>query len=272
MLTHVFGKPGSGKTSYVVHKIVTEDLCYINWRYRATLDYIKNYNKSHIRQLTSPPERHVVFANIDIHRTLPSMSSYPINGFEFGAPNNFQKVKRLVPYGVYIFDEAQQYWDSKGESHLPPWVNRIFELRRHIGIDIYCITQKMIRLHSDIRSTVDLFVKIDKSIHTYEINGKKVKSKKFLDTGTLLKTEFFGVEFEDESEVQAYLNGNHAVGKKFKEIHDGDIRKCYNPHEYAVELEDGNTDYNYTDYNQPTTMCNIPESWRNYKKAKAKGV
>lgn len=270
MLEHVIGGPGSGKTSYVVHKIVTEDMSYINDRYRLCRKYLKSFNKKHSCNLTPPPQRHVVFSNIDIHRTLPTMSSYPINGFEFGAPNKFQQTKRLLPYGVYAFDESQQYWDSKGVTTLPPWVNRVFELRRHIMLKIYIITQKLTRLHSDIRSTVDIFTLIKKSIHTYEINGKKYKTNKFLSHGKLLKTVFYGVNFDDESAVVKYLSGDHSVGQKFKETHDGDIRKCYNPYEYSVELEDYDRDFNYIDYNEPTTYCQLPLSWLTYKKEQKK--
>lgn len=263
---HVIGGPGSGKTSWTVHKVLEEDLAYINDRYRLAVKYIKDFNQRHKTDLTLPPQRHVVSSNIDIHRRLPNMSSYPINGFEFGAPNKFQPTKRLIYSGVYVFDESQQYWDSKGVQHLPPWVNRIFELRRHINLKIYLITQKLTRLHSDIRSTVDSFILIKKSVHTYEINGKNVKTNKFLDHGKLLKTVFYGVEFTEESQVMKYLDGDHSVGRHFKDTHEGDIRDHYNPYEYAVELEDYDHDFNYVDYNEPATQCSIPQSWINYKK------
>ena len=264
---HVIGGPGSGKTSWTVHKVLEEDLTYINAGYRYASKYIRDFNKRNKTSLTLPPERHVVSSNIDIHRKLPTMSSYPINGFEFGAPNKFQATKRLIPFGTYVFDEAQQYWDSKGVQHLPPWVNRIFELRRHIHLNIYLITQKLTRLHSDIRSTVDSFILINKSVHTYLINGKKIKSKIYLDHGELIKTEFYGVEFCEESQVERYLDGDHSVGKRFKDVHKGDIRNNYNPYEYSVELEDYDRDFNYVDYNEPATQCSIPQSWLDYKKS-----
>lgn len=266
MLEHVIGGPGSGKTSYTVHKIVSEDMTYINWRYQSANKYIKEFNKRKGTSLTLPPQRHVVSSNINIHRTMPSMSSYPINGFEFGAPNKYQKTKRLIPYGVYAFDEAQQYWDSKGVQNLPPWVNRVFELRRHISLKIFLITQKLTRLHSDIRSTVDVFTIIKKSVHECELNGKKFKTQKYPSVGKILKTTFYGVHFNEESEVVKYLEGDHSVGEKFKEVHNGDIRNCYDPYEYSVELEDYDRDFNYIDYNEPVLRCQLPESWTEYKK------
>ena len=272
-LEHVIGKPGSGKTLYVVHEITTKYMKFHNERYKNARQYIRNFNKLHKTNLTLPPQRHVVSSNIDIHQSHPNMSSYPINGFEFGVPNNYQVTKRLIPYGVYAFDEAQQYWDSKGPQNLPPWVNRVFELRRHIGLKIYAITQKLTRLHSDIRSTVDVFTIVNKTVHTFQINGKKVKTRKLFKKGRLLKTVIWGVHFTEESQVMRYLDGDHSVGESFIETHDGDIRKCYNHLEYAVALEDYDRDFNYIDYNEPDSSiegsyCQLLKSWTEYKKKK----
>lgn len=266
-LEHVIGKPGSGKTLYVIHKVTTEDMDNFNWRYQACIEYIKDFNRRHGTNLTPPPQRHVVSSNINIHRTHPTMESYPINGFEFGVPNAWQPTKRLIYCGVYVFDESQQFWDSKGVQNLPPWVNRVFELRRHISLKIYLISQKLKRLHSDIRSTVDVFTLIKKTVHTYKIKNKIVKTREFLDKGKLIKTTIYGVHFDEEYQVEQYLNGDHSIGESFKEEHLGDIRECYDTHEFSVELEDYDRDFNYIDYNEPEIRCQIPESWRNYKKA-----
>lgn len=269
-LEHVIGAPGSGKTMYVVNKILDEDLKYMNSRYKQAVEYIKNFNKKHNIELSLPPQRHVVSSNIDIHRTFPTMSSYPINGFEFGAPNKFQQTKRLIYSGVYVFDEGQQYWDSKGVQHLPPWVNRVFELRRHINLKIFIITQKLTRLHSDIRSTVDVFTIIKKTVHTYIINGKKLKTRKLLKYGRLIQTVIYGVHFSEEAQVIKYLEGDHSVGEEFVETKKRDIRNNYNAREYAIELEDYDRDFNYLDYNEPAVQCELPESWIKYKNAMKK--
>ncbi len=244
---------------------------HINSQYENCVNYIREYNKTHDLQLSEPPQRHTVYSNIDIHRTLPDMSSYPINGFDFGTPNRYHTTtKRLLPYGVYVFDEAQRYWDSKSTQNLPPWVNRVFELRGHIFIEIYAITQKLTRLHSDLRSTVDTFTLIKKSVHTFIVNGKKIKTERFLKKGKLIQTIFHGVHFDDESEAVAYLAGDHTVGEKFTETHYGDIRENYDAYEFAVELEDGDHDFNYDDYNEPEALCSLPQSWTDYRKERNK--
>ena len=263
MLIHVIGRPRRGKTSWVVAQIINNDLKYYNSRYYSAVKYIKNFNKAYNTNLTLPPERHVVSSNIDIYRKYPTMHSYPISGFDFGVPNKYHKTKRLIPYGVYVFDEAQKYFDSKGDKELPPWVTQAFELRGHIYLQIYCMTQRDVRLHKDIRDTVDKIVLIEESVHTFLVNGKKVKSKKFID-GKLLKTKFYGREFESYEELEAYRRGEKAGEKLKDDLFKGDIRDHYNPTNYAVVFENYDKDFNYYDYSN--TFNEKPDSWKNYKK------
>ncbi len=264
--THVIGKPRRGKTSWVVAQIIQNDLKYFNSKYYAAVRYIKDFNRRYNTNLSLPPQRHVVSANIDIHRRYPTMSSYPISGFDFGVPNKYHKTKRLIPYGVYVFDEAQKYFDSKGDKDLPPWVTQAFELRGHIFLDIYCITQRDVRLHKDIRETADRIVLIEKSIHTFLVNGRKRKSDRFID-GKLIKTTFYGREFETYEEVEAYKS-DKTVGKKIKDEFVGDIRNFYDPNNFAVTIEEYDGDFDYYDYSN--TFGEKPASWRNYKKKLAK--
>ncbi len=266
MFTHVIGKPRRGKTSWVVAQIIQNDLKYCNERYYLAVNYIKDFNKRFNTNLTLPPERHVVSSNIDIYRKYPNMHSYPISGFDFGVPNKYHKTKRLIPYGVYVFDEAQKYFDSKGDKELPPWVTQVFELRGHIFLDIYCITQRDIRLHKDIRETADRIVLIEKSIHTFLVNDKKVKSQKFI-SGELIKTTFYGREFETYEEVEAYKT-DKSIGKKINDVFYGDIRNYYNPTNFAVTVENYDDDFNYYDYSD--TFGQKPASWKNYKKEPSK--
>lgn len=260
----VIGKPRSGKTSYVVAKTLNEDLNYLNDRYKAFVKYVNFYNKTQNIPLSLPPQRHVVFSNIDIYRQYPNMRSYPINGFEFGTNNKFQKTKRLVHYGVYIFDECQRIWPSKYNFTLPPWVTDAFELRGHIDLNIYLIAQKLTKLHSDIRATVDVFTLIQKSVHTYEINGKKFKTTKLLGYGKLLKTVFHGIHFSEESQVLKYLNENINQGENFTYTFEGAIDNHYNPYSFEKDVSDSDDDYTYDDYVVPNKR---PEAWDSYRKA-----
>lgn len=271
MIIHVSGKTRRGKSSLVTAMVLDKYMKYYNSNYTNCCSYIKWQNKTYGRNLSLPPQRHVVCSNFDLTRKYPNMQSYQVSGYTFGAPNQFDAdVKPLIPYGVYIFDECQRYWDSKEDRHLPPWVTQAFELSGQAYLTIYLISQRYIRLHPDIRAIVDLFIYVEESEHTFIVNGKKVKSDKFLPFGRLVKTEWKGREFEDEGDIEAYIKSkeNKHLGKPFKYVFHGDIRKHYNPTNYAVNLEDLSKDYRYFDDVPLSTKR--PASWDNYKKTLTK--
>ena len=267
MIEYVNGKPRKGKTSYVVAKIMNEHMRFFNEEYQSCKSYLKSLNKSGFN-LTEPPERHVVSSNFDIYRKYPTMLSYHISGYEFGIPNpKAPEVKKLIPYGVYAFDEIQRYWDSKGDdSKLPPWVTQAFELHGHIFLTIYLIAQRYMRLNKDIRDLVNRFVYIENSIHTFVVNGHKVKTDKFIP-GKLIKTEWFGREFNSDAEYEAYLTGKEPkAGEKFYYEFEGDIRNHYNPHNYSVDIQNNENDFDYDSELNDTR----PASWDNWKKEQKK--
>ena len=266
-IIHVTGDPRAGKTSYVVARNLTENMTYFNWRYRAACNHIKWRNKITGRTKALPPQRHVIFSNILIWRRYPNMSIYPMSGWEFGVPTDVcLQVKALVPYGVYIFDEAQEYFDSKGDKELPPWVTRAFERHGHIFLEIFLITQRPTRLNKDIRAIAREHIHIESSEHTYLVGKHKIKSDKFLDYGKLIKTVWHGRQFKTAGEHETYVDGkskeDKSLGKPFKYVFHGDIRSHYNPTAYATEMEDLSKDYNYYDY----TATDRPEAWDNWKK------
>ena len=270
-IIHITGDPRAGKTSLAVARTLTDDLKYFNERYDSACKYIKTKAKTNGLTRSLPPQRHVVHSNILMNRRFPSMESYPMSGFEFGAPNKYCKTRPFVPYGVYVFDEAQRYFDSKGESaSLPPWVTQAFELHGHIFLKLLLITQRPVRLHKDIRAICSERIHIEKSVHTYLIGKKKIKSDKFLDKGRLIQTVWYGRQFKSAGEHERYVDGERSedkkLGKPFKYGFKGDIKSHYDPYAYAVEMEDLDKDYNYIDYG-PTER---PVEWSNYKKQQQK--
>lgn len=262
MIEYVNGKPRKGKTSYVVAKIINEHMRFFNDEYQSCLGYLKNLNKAGFN-LSIPPEKHVVSSNFDIYRKYPTMQSYHISGYEFGIPTELApEVKKMIPYGVYVFDEIQRYWDSKGDdSKLPPWVTQAFELHGHAYLTIYLIAQRYMRLNKDIRDLVNRFVYIEESVHTFVANGRKVKANKFIP-GTLIKTEWFGREFSCDSDYENYLSGKDPkAGEKFTYQFIGDIRNHYNPHNYSADIQNNNYDFDYeSELNDAR-----PASWDNWK-------
>lgn len=265
MLEIVCGKPGSGKTSYVVAHVINEEFKFNNSRYFNSKEYIKFMNDKYQINLSLPPQRHVVSANFDIYRKFPTMRNYKISGFKFGVPNEFCKTEKLIPFGLYIFDESQKYFDSKNNKELPPWVTQAFELRRHISLDIYLISQRYIRIHKDIRDISDCFTYIEEITHIYELeNGEKVKSHILLPYGELKQTVWDFRKFETEAEIEAYLSGNKSIGMKGCYKFNGDINKYYDTHSYATVVEDLKGDFSYYDYDD-AFIDNRPEAWDNYK-------
>lgn len=266
-LWHITGNPRAGKTSFVVAKNLLENMSYNNWRYKAACRYIQARNKRFGLNQSLPPQRHVVFSNVVIKKRFPFTESYLISGWEFGAPNRFcPATKPLMPYGVYIFDEAQRYFDSKDESKLPPWVTQAFELRGHIFLEIFLITQRPVRLHKDIRAIADERIHIEKSVHTYLFGGRKIKSDKFINYGRLIKTVWYCRRFRTAAEHERYVDGekleDKKLGEAFKYTFNGDIKSHYNPYSYAVEMEDLNNDFDYLS----DGITEKPPEWTNYKK------
>lgn len=269
MLEIVCGKPGKGKTSYVVAHVINEEFWFNNPRYFKTLHYIKSLSNAYGINLTEPPERHAVTSNFDIYRMYPKMKNYEMSGWDFGIPNTHHPTTRqLIPHGLYVFDEAQKYFDSKNEK-LPPWVTQAFELRRHIGLDIYLMSQRYIRIHKDIREIADVFTYIDEITHTYLLpNGKKCKSHVLLPDGKIIETKWDFHQFENEGDLQRYIDGEKNLGVKGKYKFIGDINEHYDTHSYAVALEDLSKDFEYhdlTDLNDER-----PATWDNYKKINKK--
>lgn len=267
-IIHITGLPRTGKSSLAVAMEINEDLTYFSWRYNSANKYIKEKNKTSKVIRALPPQRHVVFSNILMSRRFPTMFSYPMSGFEFGAPNPYCKTRPFVPYAAYVFDEAQRYFDSKGDGALPPWVTQAFELHGHIFLKIILITQRPVRLHKDIRAICDIRIHVEESVHYYKIGKRTIKSNTFLDKGRLFKTIWYGREFRSASEHERYVDSERKedkdLGKPFKYEFKGDIRSHYNPYAYAVEMEDLSKDFNYIDYG-PTER---PAEWSNYKQQK----
>lgn len=264
MITLICGKRRTGKTSLATARELNENLRFFNERYENAVSYIKMKNKYEGLKLTLPPQRHVVSANFEIHRRYPNMTSYQISGYEFGVPHKkAPELKKLIPYGSYVFDEAQRYFDSKGDNKLPPWVTQCFELSGHIHIDITLIAQRYIRINKDIRDIVDEFIYIEKSLHTIKVDGKNFKSDIILPYGLLVKTEWFGRKFKSEAEIENYLTGKDPkAGEEYYYCFLGDITSHYDRFNYATDFEDDYKNFDYEGEMHDERPC----SWDNYKK------
>lgn len=270
-IIHVTGNPRAGKTSYVVARVLTEHMKFNNVRYKSLKGYIKSLYTKYGLVRTLPPQRHVVFSNIDIHRRFPTMNSYDLSGFEFGKPNVYCPWTRpLVPYGVYVFDESQKFFDSKSENkNLPFFVSEAVEQAGHIMLELIFITQRPVRLNTDIRSICHERIHIEKSVHTYKFGKKTFKSSDLIAGGRIVKTEFFGREFDTIGDHEAYVKESNkeakSLGRKFKYVFEGDIRKHYNPRQFENEMIDAEHDFEY----ERNPDKPLPADWSKLKEIEA---
>ena len=172
MIRLITGLPGSGKTYYAVYEITK---------------LFFNFDEEFYRY-TKKDDNLVIFTNIDEFK-LPSIS------FEYFLKKNnltleqfftvdFQK-KLLQKYShiVYFLDEAQKYFPKKFNDND---VLFFFQYHRHLGIDIYLLTQDSKLLCPSIVSLVEYEIRATRqtkhmfNTFTYFFisNGEKIATKR----------------------------------------------------------------------------------------------
>lgn len=269
MQEFVFGDPGAGKTSYVVARMRDEELKFFNPRYKACVNYLTNRGEAYGIEYNLPPERHTVFANFDIVRKFPYMKSYDMSGFEFGVPNEFCPTRALLPFGTYIFDEAQMYWPSSEQP--VPWAVRAFQLRRHIHLNIFLMAQRFTDLHAKIRDISDVYTKIIRSEHTYLVGKKKIKTSDLLPYGKLLQTTFYGRQFYSSRDAEHWNeNADSERGKPFEYTFYGNVFKHYDSHKYAVNFENEVAQKYFYYRMEEKFVDERPKEWDEWKKKQQK--
>lgn len=268
MITHVSAKTRRGKTSWVMAQLVdilqgVDDEDYIN-----ACKYIETLQKMGM-EVSLPPQRHVISANIDFKCQYPNASAYTVSGYDLGVPNDYHPCKRLLPYGTYVLDECQKYYMADDSKKLPPWVLRMYELHGQYFIKFYLISQRYIWVHKDIRALIDRFIYILESKHKYKINGKIFYTHKYLDGEEIISTTWYYKEFEDEADLEVYLKSTSkdkkSIGKSCKYIFKGDIRQYYDAYNFKSLFEKHDKDFDY--YDNVNDGFIKPDTW-NYKKEK----
>ena len=273
-LIEVHGKPGAGKSSFVVAIIIDNFMKSFNWRYKAACKEIKNEAKIKGMALSIPPQRHVVFSSgLKIKRKLPSMESYDFEPYKLSMPNEQFETLKIMSHGVYIIDEAQGQLDSKGvNKELPLPTTRLYETRRHKDLLIFLISQREKRINNDIRSIADVYVYIETSVHTTKVGNKAVKYEGRFPSSTITKTEFKGRWFADEKDFETYTESGEEAGHKLKYVFHGDIRDYYNPYEFSREYEGTDKTLEDKDYEYfPKLSGKKPPGYINYNQEVKKG-
>ena len=184
MITIIFGKPGAGKTAYLVSQMLRflgnsreayEHLWNCRDRVQALISRGFNYTLPSI-----PP----VYTNFPVSAHVGYnkwRSSNYVDGFHLGLENDFVPVTNVYPGAVIGLTEVQRYYNSRyskdSKKSLPDWVSRFYEEHRHFGLDIYLDLQRLGLCDLNIRELAGRIVEVCGLDHQVDRRGNIVASK-----------------------------------------------------------------------------------------------
>ncbi len=270
MIIHISGKTRRGKTSLAVAMVMDYLTGVDDERYINSCNYIKNLQKQGYN-VSLPPQHHIVSANINIEDKYPNVKAYKVSGFKLGLPlpedlakeDKFKNVQteRLIPHGVYLLDECAKYYKYK---ELPPWVLRMYELSGQYFLLFLLISHRYIGINKDLRALIDKFIYVVESMHTYIVNGKTIKQRKYREDGKLIKTVWTYYEFEDEGDLEQFLQTTtkekSKIGKKCTYTFNGDIKSHYDPYNFKKAFENHPNDFSYSSKEEIDNYLE-PKTW-----------
>ena len=171
MIRTITGVPGSGKTTYAVNYLI-----------KNYYEYDSFYDTFDVRTGRSV----LVISNIEglriEHLDLDKCISEYKN---FWSYENFQKIREVyrIKNIVLIVDEAQKYFDYKSVTKEMLY---LFQYHRHLGIDIFLITQtqramdrRIVELSENIIEAIPRSKQvIGFAYNIYDIKGNKIAFQK----------------------------------------------------------------------------------------------
>jgi len=167
MIRLITGLPGSGKTYFAVHEIVKLNYSFDKEFYRFT-----------------PKSDLVIFSNIEglkldcilldpyLQRRSLSIEQFFTVDFQTKIVEKYKKV-------VYLIDEAQKYFPKKFYN---TDVFFFFQYHRHLGIDLYLITQNSVLLPTAITSLVEYEIRAVRQTNRF----KNVFRYHFVSSGEII--------------------------------------------------------------------------------------
>lgn len=204
------GPPGSGKTYYAVRHLAKN---YCNQAEDGTY-----YLKDDVTVITNidsfkPDHRDLNETIRDIARTdgkPPSADDF------FNLPYQQDFTREVGGQIVYIIDEAQRYWRKGDRGHHE--VYEYFELHRHLGHDIYLVTQSVRKLPGDLVCLTEYI--IDAVPRTRSLLGEM--RYKWVSEGEIIKREGWKPE--------------QAIFDLYKSMDLGEAEKIKNPVKKTIAL------------------------------------
>lgn len=223
MITIVFGKPGAGKTAYLVH----DALEYMTFGdagralHATTCRKVQELNDN--GGLFTLPTVAPVYSNFPIRSnagTDAESCSYYIDGFHLGFKNEDVDVMPVMPGSRIYLLEAQRYYNSRRAKDLPDWVSRFYEEHRHFGLNILLDVQRPALIDVNIRELCGCFLEMRGMTH---ITNKQ---------GVITSSVFHVRRFEDWKYVDRYMSGSDAAYEEIDIKHTGNVFEAYQSFSY----------------------------------------
>ncbi len=220
MITIIFGKPGAGKTAYLVSQMLrylgnSREAYELLWSCRdrvLALDERLGYTLP-----TTPP----VYTNFPVSAHVGYnkwRSSFYVDGFHLGLENDYVPVTNVLPGAVIGLTEVQRYYNSrnKDKKALPDWVSRFYEEHRHYGLDIYLDLQRLLLCDLNIRQLAGRIVEVYKLEHEYD------------RMGNILASRFSLRSWDSLAAAERYVDNDSLTNYSREEyIHEGNVFEAY---------------------------------------------
>lgn len=229
MLHEVFGDYGAGKSAFLTYQIKNLYLNHGDEKLAFCKSMIAQINLKRQKKL-SYPKKPPIYANFDVTITKPDgtvFKPHRIDGDDIGLnlPNGETNYKYFPPGSAIFIDEAQNYFNSKGD--IKREVSAFFEQHRHNYLDIWLATQRGILINKDIRGICQDFKQILSLENEVSIFG------------TITQTTWHVKEFTEKYEFEKYLDTDGADDCKcdvMTYINKGNIFDCYDSHSYITKF------------------------------------
>ena len=195
MLRIITGKPGAGKSYYVVHQITDRHCDY---------DHIAD-------QFILKPGVHLAASldglrvdHVDLDRLIDQHGLEAVINVDF-----WQPISERYPQIVIIIDEAQRYFPSAARN-IPNSVWYFFEYHRHLGLDLYLLTQHPSSLHRRILNVAEHYIEAAPPAlrglgNVFRYRNVDVTTGEVISRSTLKA---------DKRVFRAYQSATHAQGLK----------------------------------------------------------
>ena len=231
----VFGKPGAGKTAFMVSQALgylmpgtkNSELLNACKRDVAAVNAL-GYN---FPVPTEPP----VYSNFPIRAHVGYerfAETYYVDGFHLGFPNPDVRVISVLPHSVIFLSEAQRYYNSRKSKDLPDWVSRWYEEHRHADLTVWLDVQRPGLIDLNIRELCGRFIEIEGMENIPDEHGKIVANK------------FSVKEFGSWAHVDKYLSsGNTENAVKNAYVFKGNVFKAYESRCYFNQFIPKAADY-----------------------------